>query len=110
MCSSHDRPSRSHSMQHRVPAHEKTMPAAVINVLMLLAVSVAVCPSSCCTPLPTSSSSTNTEDLIIREDADVVGGKYVGGVVTNWTLVTLHHDTQSCMDPNVIEAQVRGCV
>jgi thiamine thiazole synthase len=30
----------------------------------------------------------------------------VGGVVTNWTLVTLHHDTQSCMDPNVIEAQV----
>lgn len=34
------------------------------------------------------------------------GGKYVGGVVTNWTLVTLHHDTQSCMDPNVIEAQV----
>jgi thiamine thiazole synthase len=36
----------------------------------------------------------------------VLGGKYVGGVVTNWTLVTLHHDTQSCMDPNVIEAQV----
>jgi thiamine thiazole synthase len=36
----------------------------------------------------------------------VRGGKYVGGVVTNWTLVTLHHDTQSCMDPNVIEAQV----
>lgn len=49
-----------------------------------------------------------TEDLIIREDPDVRGGKYVGGVVTNWTLVTLHHDTQSCMDPNVIEAQVRG--
>lgn len=46
------------------------------------------------------------EDLIIREDPDVLGGKYVGGVVTNWTLVTLHHDTQSCMDPNVIEAQV----
>lgn len=38
----------------------------------------------------------------------MLGGKYVGGVVTNWTLVTLHHDTQSCMDPNVIEAQVRG--
>jgi thiamine thiazole synthase len=48
----------------------------------------------------------STEDLIIREDPDVLGGKYVGGVVTNWTLVTLHHDTQSCMDPNVIEAQV----
>lgn len=47
-----------------------------------------------------------SEDLIIREDAAVRGGKYVGGVVTNWTLVTLHHDTQSCMDPNVIEAQV----
>lgn len=46
------------------------------------------------------------EDLIIRDDPDVLGGKYVGGVVTNWTLVTLHHDTQSCMDPNVIEAQV----
>ncbi|WIA36294.1 hypothetical protein OEZ86_007619 [Tetradesmus obliquus] len=49
---------------------------------------------------------TAAEDLIIREDPSVRGGKYVGGVVTNWTLVTLHHDTQSCMDPNVIEAQV----
>jgi len=49
---------------------------------------------------------TAAEDLIIREDPNVRGGKYVGGVVTNWTLVTLHHDTQSCMDPNVIEAQV----
>lgn len=46
------------------------------------------------------------EDLIIKEDSAVRGGRYVGGVVTNWTLVTLHHDTQSCMDPNVIEAQV----
>lgn len=33
-------------------------------------------------------------------------GKRIGGVVTNWTLVTLHHDTQSCMDPNVLEAKV----
>jgi thiamine thiazole synthase len=49
---------------------------------------------------------TAAEDLIIREDASVRGGKAVGGVVTNWTLVTLHHDTQSCMDPNVIEAKV----
>lgn len=49
---------------------------------------------------------TAAEDLIIKEDPSVRGGKYVGGVVTNWTLVTLHHDTQSCMDPNVIEAQV----
>jgi thiamine thiazole synthase len=50
---------------------------------------------------------TAAEDLIIKEDTAVRGGKYVAGVVTNWTLVTLHHDTQSCMDPNVIEAQVR---
>ncbi len=28
------------------------------------------------------------------------------GVVTNWTLVSLNHDTQSCMDPNVIESKV----
>lgn len=52
---------------------------------------------------------TAAEDLIIREDKDkslVGGGRYVGGVVTNWTLVTLHHDTQSCMDPNVLEAKV----
>eukprot|EP00195_Chlamydomonas_chlamydogama_P007959 CAMPEP_0202896116 /NCGR_PEP_ID=MMETSP1392-20130828/5170_1 /ASSEMBLY_ACC=CAM_ASM_000868 /TAXON_ID=225041 /ORGANISM="Chlamydomonas chlamydogama, Strain SAG 11-48b" /LENGTH=356 /DNA_ID=CAMNT_0049581355 /DNA_START=227 /DNA_END=1297 /DNA_ORIENTATION=- len=52
---------------------------------------------------------TAVEDLIVREDKSgevVGGGKYIGGVVTNWTLVTLHHDTQSCMDPNVIEAKV----
>ena len=47
---------------------------------------------------------TAVEDLIIKEDE--VRGKHVAGVVTNWTLVTLHHDTQSCMDPNVIEAKV----
>merc|ERR1711939_1124451 len=28
----------------------------------------------------------------------------VVGVVTNWTLVTLHHDNHSCMDPNTINA------
>lgn len=39
------------------------------------------------------------EDLIIKE------GK-VGGVVTNWALVSMNHDTQSCMDPNVMEAKV----
>ncbi|KAF9096720.1 triosephosphate isomerase [Mortierella sp. GBA35] len=39
------------------------------------------------------------EDLIVKDGR-------VAGVVTNWTLVTLHHDTQSCMDPNVIEAKV----
>ena len=30
----------------------------------------------------------------------------VAGVVTNWTLVALNHDTQSCMDPNTINAPV----
>ncbi len=38
---------------------------------------------------------TAVEDLIIRDDPLV--GKRVGGVVTNWTLVSLNHDTQSCM-------------
>ncbi|KKK17381.1 hypothetical protein P175DRAFT_0501288 [Aspergillus ochraceoroseus IBT 24754] len=30
----------------------------------------------------------------------------IAGVVTNWTLVTLHHDDHSCMDPNTINAPV----
>ncbi len=44
------------------------------------------------------------EDLVVKanENAD----KYVAGVVTNWTLVSLNHNTQSCMDPNVMEAKV----
>ena len=42
---------------------------------------------------------TAVEDLIVREDP--VKGRYVGGAVTNWTLVSLNHDTQMCMDPNV---------
>ena len=42
---------------------------------------------------------TAVEDLIVKN------GK-VAGVVTNWTLVSLNHDTQSCMDPNVMEAKV----
>ncbi|KAK5264125.1 thiamine metabolism-related protein, partial [Exophiala xenobiotica] len=40
---------------------------------------------------------TCVEDLITRPSAD--GGLRVVGVVTNWTLVTLHHDNHSCMDP-----------
>ncbi len=40
---------------------------------------------------------TCVEDLITRPSAD--GGVRVVGVVTNWTLVTLHHDNHSCMDP-----------
>ncbi|MEW5307119.1 MAG: hypothetical protein WDW36_009535 [Sanguina aurantia] len=47
---------------------------------------------------------TAVEDLLVREEPSV--GRYIGGVVTNWTLVALNHDTQSCMDPNVIETKV----
>ncbi|GAB2284652.1 triosephosphate isomerase [Dionaea muscipula] len=39
------------------------------------------------------------EDLIVKKGR-------VGGVVTNWALVSMNHDTQSCMDPNVMEAKV----
>ena len=46
------------------------------------------------------------EDLIVKPDARVKGGYRVAGAVTNWTLVSLNHDTQSCMDPNVMEAKV----
>ncbi|KAF5382501.1 hypothetical protein D9615_002860 [Tricholomella constricta] len=47
---------------------------------------------------------TAVEDLIIHEDFR--GEQRVAGVVTNWTLVALNHDTQSCMDPNTITAPV----
>lgn len=30
----------------------------------------------------------------------------MAGVVTNWTLVSLNHGLQSCMDPNVVESKV----
>lgn len=46
---------------------------------------------------------TAVEDLITRRDG---GGVRVAGVVTNWTLVSMHHDDQSCMDPNTINAPV----
>ncbi|WYZ43493.1 hypothetical protein EsH8_VI_001192 [Colletotrichum jinshuiense] len=45
---------------------------------------------------------TTVEDLITRKTED--GGLRVAGVVTNWTLVSMHHDDQSCMDPNTINA------
>jgi thiamine thiazole synthase len=47
---------------------------------------------------------TAVEDLIVKD-------KKVAGVVTNWALVTMNHDTQSCMDPNVMECKVvvSGC-
>lgn len=47
---------------------------------------------------------TAVEDLIIHKDFK--GVQRVAGVVTNWTLVALNHDTQSCMDPNTITAPV----
>eukprot|EP00887_Chlorella_sp_A99_P001708 scaffold8.g1708.t1 len=37
---------------------------------------------------------TAAEDLVVKEDARR-GGKYVAGAVTNWTLVSLNHNTQS---------------
>mmetsp|Transcript_16265 Transcript_16265/g.38176 ORF Transcript_16265/g.38176 Transcript_16265/m.38176 type:complete len:322 (-) Transcript_16265:101-1066(-) len=43
------------------------------------------------------------EDLLVRQEQE---GVRVRGVVTNWSLVTQNHDTQSCMDPQVIEAKV----
>ncbi|KAI9875560.1 MAG: thiamine metabolism- protein [Pleopsidium flavum] len=45
---------------------------------------------------------TAVEDLITRQTDD--GQVRIAGVVTNWTLVTMHHDDQSCMDPNTINA------
>ncbi|CAH2352287.1 thiamine thiazole synthase [[Candida] railenensis] len=48
---------------------------------------------------------TCVEDLITRKD-ETTGEIRVAGVVTNWTLVTLHHDDHSCMDPNTINAPI----
>ncbi|EFW98890.1 thiazole biosynthetic enzyme [Grosmannia clavigera kw1407] len=50
---------------------------------------------------------TAVEDLITRKtDGDDKHAVRIAGVVTNWTLVSLHHDDQSCMDPNTINAPV----
>jgi len=51
---------------------------------------------------------TCVEDLITRpaptsSDPHAVR---VAGVVTNWTLVAMNHDNQSCMDPNTINAPI----
>jgi len=48
---------------------------------------------------------TAVEDLITRA-TETDGVVRVAGVVTNWTLVSMHHDDQSCMDPNTINAPV----
>lgn len=47
---------------------------------------------------------TAVEDLVVHSDFE--NKQRVAGVVTNWTLVALNHDTQSCMDPNTITAPV----
>lgn len=52
---------------------------------------------------------TSVEDLITRRDdsdSDSGNGLRIAGVVTNWTLVAMHHDDQSCMDPSTINAPV----
>lgn len=43
---------------------------------------------------------TCVEDLITRPAPELQSGVRIVGVVTNWTLVTLHHDDHSCMDPS----------
>lgn len=48
---------------------------------------------------------TAVEDLITRSDEGEDGVR-IAGVVTNWTLVSMHHDDQSCMDPNTVNAPV----
>jgi thiamine thiazole synthase len=45
-------------------------------------------------------------DLITKPDALGSGQLRVSGVVTNYTLVTLAHGLQSCMDPQTIIAPV----
>ncbi|KAH9870967.1 hypothetical protein J1614_006541 [Plenodomus biglobosus] len=49
---------------------------------------------------------TAVEDLITRPapTATDPNAVRIAGVVTNWTLVSMHHDDQSCMDPNTINA------
>ncbi|OCK86072.1 Thi4-domain-containing protein [Lepidopterella palustris CBS 459.81] len=49
---------------------------------------------------------TTVEDLITRPSPTPTHPHRIriAGVVTNWTLVSLHHDDQSCMDPNTINA------
>ncbi|KAJ8761868.1 hypothetical protein K2173_005579 [Erythroxylum novogranatense] len=44
-------------------------------------------------------------NAVAAEDLIVKGGR-VSGVVTNWALVSMNHDSQSCMDPNVMESKV----
>lgn len=65
---------------------------------------------------------TAVEDLIVKPmknvDTDIemwpgphghMPTSHVAGVVTNWSLVSQNHETQSCMDPNTLEARVVVC-
>ena len=47
---------------------------------------------------------TCVEDLITRPSGKNDDSIRIAGVVTNWTLVTKHHDDHSCMDPGVLNA------
>ncbi|KAI8444706.1 thiazole biosynthetic enzyme, mitochondrial [Phakopsora pachyrhizi] len=47
---------------------------------------------------------TACEDLIIKPCPINPGVQRIAGCVTNWTLVSLNHDHQSCMDPSTITA------
>ncbi|GAA5999400.1 hypothetical protein JCM11641_005173, partial [Rhodosporidiobolus odoratus] len=51
---------------------------------------------------------TACEDLITRPDplSRVPGALRIAGVVTNYTLVTLAHGLQSCMDPQTMTAPI----
>ena len=77
--------------------HSQTTPAPIVGTALSCS-----CPSQA--PNIKLFNATAVEDLIVREDE--LRGKYVGGAVTNWTLVSLNHDTQMCMDPNVLESKV----
>lgn len=47
---------------------------------------------------------TCVEDLIVKRDA--TGTQRINGVVTNYTLVSMAHGLQSCMDPQTITAPI----
>eukprot|EP00897_Mesotaenium_endlicherianum_P002782 jgi/Mesen1/2531/ME000161S01581 len=44
-------------------------------------------------------------NAVAAEDLIIKSGR-VAGVVTNWALVAMNHDMQSCMDPNVMESKI----
>lgn len=74
-----------------VVKHAALFTSTIMSKLLILP-NVKLFNATCC------------EDLIIKKDED--GVQRVNGVVTNWTLVTLAHGLQSCMDPQTITAPV----